>query len=212
MAAETKQAATEPRRPGRPPLTELRQEQILDAVEGCIVEYGLAGTTVDRIAVRAGVSRSAVNHFVGAKDEVIDATLARSVRRIRDQFVGLAADTAPADRLEAFLQFVLEPERPGRRHILVLMDEVISAAYRDETARRQLAALYAEVEEVIGGYVAARYPNVPPDRIPLVAEALVLLLREFDRVRTLEACRSPEDMPRRARVMVDALLAGFGVS
>ena len=33
--------------------------------------------------------------------------------------------------------------------------------------------------------------DVPAERIRLTATALVLLMREFDRVRTLGVCRSP---------------------
>jgi AcrR family transcriptional regulator len=209
--SELENEAQQPRL-GRPPLTEVRQEQILDAVEECIVEYGLAATTLDRIARQAGVSRTAVNHFIGTKDEVIDAALARSVGRIRDQFRNLAVDAPGPERFERFLQLVFDPDRPGRRHVLVLMDEVISVAYRDEVARNHLTEMYADVEDVVGGYLADRYPDIPTEQMPLIAEALVLILREFDRMRTLGVCASPEDMPRRARIVVDALLAGFKVT
>ena len=40
------------------------RERLLDATIGCLVDYGYAGTTVTRIAERAGVTRGAqVHHY-----------------------------------------------------------------------------------------------------------------------------------------------------
>lgn len=194
---------------GRPPLTDIRRVQILDAVENCIVEYGLAGTTVERIAHHAGLSRSAVNHFVGSKDEVIDAALARSVGRLSNQFRDGLGVTPPAERIERFVEIAVDPDRPGRTLAIILVDEVTSVAHRNEHARAHLAGLYAEVEGLVRDIVMDRYPDASPERVAMTAEALVLLLREADRVRTLEVCSAPQDMPRRAKAMASALLTGF---
>lgn len=198
-------------RVGRPPLTEVRREQILEAVEQCIVEYGLAATTIDRVAGTAGVSRTAVNHFVGTRDELIDTALARSVGRIREVFAAIAAEYPPEEQLDRFVDFVVGPDE-DREHILVLVNEVITVAHRDETARSHLADMYADVEALVGGYIASRFPKARDDQIPQIAESIVILLREYDRIRYLRTARAPEDLPRRMRAAFDALIRGYGLS
>jgi AcrR family transcriptional regulator len=47
------------------------RERLLDATIGCLVDYGYAGTTVTRIAERAGVTRGAQVHHYRTKDDLV---------------------------------------------------------------------------------------------------------------------------------------------
>jgi AcrR family transcriptional regulator len=52
------------------------RERLLDATIGCLVDYGYAGTTVTRIAERAGVTRGAQVHHYRTKDDLVTAAVA----------------------------------------------------------------------------------------------------------------------------------------
>jgi TetR/AcrR family transcriptional regulator, transcriptional repressor of bet genes len=56
---------------GRPSVAVERRRQILDATLRCLGQYGVAGTTLDRIAEEAGMSRGHIRHFAGNRDEVL---------------------------------------------------------------------------------------------------------------------------------------------
>lgn len=56
---------------GRPSVAAERREQILDATMTTIAEHGIHGTTLDRIADTAGMSRGHVRHFVGNRDRLL---------------------------------------------------------------------------------------------------------------------------------------------
>ncbi|MGH3225487.1 MAG: TetR/AcrR family transcriptional regulator, partial [Streptosporangiaceae bacterium] len=48
-----------------------RREQILDAVTRCVAEYGLEGTTLERVAEASGFSRGHIRHYVGNREEML---------------------------------------------------------------------------------------------------------------------------------------------
>lgn len=51
------------------------RERLLDATIDCLVEFGYAGTTVTRIAERAGVTRGAQVHHYRTKDDLVTAAV-----------------------------------------------------------------------------------------------------------------------------------------
>lgn len=64
---------------GRPSLAVQRRQQILEAVDRCLLEHGLAGTTVARIAQAASVQPSLIAHYFGNKDGLLNEALALPV-------------------------------------------------------------------------------------------------------------------------------------
>ncbi|MGI8678307.1 MAG: TetR/AcrR family transcriptional regulator [Jatrophihabitans sp.] len=57
------------------------RERLLEATIGCLVEYGYTGTTVTRIAERAGVTRGAQVHHYRTKDDLVTAAVAHLAGR-----------------------------------------------------------------------------------------------------------------------------------
>jgi len=80
--------------------------RILEAVVSSIDEVGFARTTSQRIARRAGVSVGAVQHHFPAKDDVLAAVLAASVRNLAAQFEDAVVTPATplADRIDLFVE------------------------------------------------------------------------------------------------------------
>lgn len=55
----------------RPSVADERRTQILDAALATIATRGISGTTLDRIADTAGMSRGHVRHFAGNRDRLL---------------------------------------------------------------------------------------------------------------------------------------------
>ncbi|QRP43250.1 TetR/AcrR family transcriptional regulator [Amycolatopsis sp. FDAARGOS 1241] len=51
------------------------REHLLEATVGCLVEFGYAGTTTQRVQERAGVSRGALLHHFGSKADLFVAAI-----------------------------------------------------------------------------------------------------------------------------------------
>ncbi|CAA7619204.1 TetR/AcrR family transcriptional regulator [Magnetospirillum sp. UT-4] len=73
------------------PRTAAKRAAILDAAQACFLESGYAGTSMDQMAARAGVSKATIYaHFQG-KDELFGAIICR---RCDDEADGLGAVAA----------------------------------------------------------------------------------------------------------------------
>jgi AcrR family transcriptional regulator len=68
------------------------RERLLDATVSCLVEFGYSGTTVSRIAERAGVTRGAQVHHYRTKEDLVVA----AIRHLAEQLAAQVIADAPA--------------------------------------------------------------------------------------------------------------------
>lgn len=197
---------------GRPSVAEARREQILDAVEATVAEYGLENTTLQRIADRAGVARPAIAHFVGSRDDVVDAAATRSVGRLRADIEAALRATPPEDRVDRFIGLVFDRDPQSRKAVLDLNDELVALAHRNPHAREKMSGLYAAFEDMISDVLGDLHPAADEERVAGVASATVMLLREADRIATVGLSPDPDLTEARAtravRLLVDSLGRG----
>lgn len=78
----------------------MRQAELSQAALETLVEYGIRGATIDRVATRAGVSKGIVLHHFADKDALFEAVMRRANTLLRDGVVELLhhAET-PVERL-----------------------------------------------------------------------------------------------------------------
>jgi AcrR family transcriptional regulator len=201
-------APKERRRVGRPSLGPERREQILAAVERCIVEYGISGTTLARVADAAGVPRSLIHHYLGTREEMLRAAASRTIANV-DRIVreGMAESEDDGRRaLERSLDVMFGP-RLQDRSIAVVIDELTGAAVRDEYVRGLVAGMYGAFVGQFEQVLAHAFPDAPADRCRTVAHAIVSLA---DSAGRFEGYGFEPDNFRRAREAAVRLAAGLG--
>ncbi len=71
-----------------------RAERIVEAMRGSVAEVGIAGSTFERVAARAGVSRGLLHYYFGTKERL----LVEVIRRDTDARVDAIADALAAAR------------------------------------------------------------------------------------------------------------------
>jgi len=76
------------------------QARIMDAAFACVAELGLARTTMDDVARRAGVSRQTVYRYYPSKDQLVMALVLREEDKFLD---GIRAAFAADPELERAL-------------------------------------------------------------------------------------------------------------
>ena len=100
-------SATRTTSPRRAERTAAKRAAIIDGATACFLRGGYAGTSVDAIADRAGVSKQTVYEHFGGKEqlftEIVMSTIDEVGQPFFDRLHALEATETPA-RLEAFLR------------------------------------------------------------------------------------------------------------
>jgi AcrR family transcriptional regulator len=187
----------------RPSLAEQRRPQLLDAYASCLVRYGVEGTTLDRVAEEAGVTRGLVRHYLGNRDE-IERALGEHVREgyavWLEELVGMSDRE---DRLDAAIDGILS-EQPRKLY------SVIDALFREAPLDPQIAGVLREIytgfEHAMDVELAAALPASDAKARRRVAYAIVCMAfaeTDFDQIGfrpdRREAARGA------ARTLVDSL-------
>ena len=129
---------TRPRRTQDERSTAMRQ-RLLDATIDCLVEYGYAGTTVTRIAERAGVTRGAQVHHYRTKDDLVTAAVTHLATRSAEFGWAQIAAVADADDPVGRLLDILWEMHQGPTFTATV--ELWVAARTDDELREHVAAV-----------------------------------------------------------------------
>jgi AcrR family transcriptional regulator len=135
------------------------RERLLDATIDCLVEYGYAGTTVTRIADRAGVTRGAQVHHYRTKDDLVTAAVTHLAEQSAEfgwsQIAGIAKSDDPVGELLDILWemhkgptftatvelWVAARTDDELRHHVATVEPVLLAILRDEADRNGVAGI-----------------------------------------------------------------------
>ncbi|MGB8862176.1 MAG: TetR family transcriptional regulator, partial [Ilumatobacteraceae bacterium] len=159
---------------GRPSLAPIRREQLMDAVEASIIEAGVDGTTIAGVAHRAGVQASLVHHYLGTRDEMLDAAVQRALHRIESIMVEALHDTPAHKRVRAQIDVLFsgQLESPA---INQLIDQLVAASYLDPRIRDALRSMYLRLEHLLRDSILDGHPTATPARAEAVACAVLSL-------------------------------------
>jgi AcrR family transcriptional regulator len=186
----------------RPSLAPVRREQILDAVEACILEQGIEGVTFARVAKAAGVRTSIVPHYFGTKGALMAAMVDRVLARVEallDDAVSGAEGRALIDRLLD----VLFGGRFAVPNVILVVDQLRATAYFNEATRERLVNMYRHLERLAHDAIEDAYPDATPSQRQAVAYAMLCL---GDANNSLRGVGFPKRYDARARSAAEVLL------
>jgi AcrR family transcriptional regulator len=192
---------------GRPPRSDERRLQILEAFERCLARNGLPATTLDDVAREAGLKRAMIRHYVGNRDTLVrEATehLAAQYRARAAQALDVEGDAVDVDALLDFFflgDFVLGMPEQDR-----VVDSLLAAAASDPEARASLRAMYESFDELVRKHLTRCMPSAEPDRLARVSWAIVCLAEQNTIMLGLEvSSRRSQELREIARALVDSL-------
>ena len=136
---------------------EERREAVIDAAMQEFAEGGLAGTNVDSIARRVGVTQPYVFRLFGTKKALFIACVERCFAETRAAFEGAAAGLAGEEALTAMGRAYGELIQDRSRLRLQLQ---AYAAYDDPDVRRLVRRRYGELVELVEGITGAHAARV----------------------------------------------------
>ena len=151
--------------------------RIVEATRELHGEQGIAATSWDDIAARAGVGVGTVYRHFPSKAELFAEVFRRASQREVDatRAAGETAGPRATDRLAAAVEAFARRALKGRRLAWALLAEPVDPAVEAERLvfRRAYAAVF---EEILGDGVARG--ELPPQNVALAAAALVGALGE----------------------------------
>lgn len=89
----------------RQSIEQIRRQELTEAAWQALQQWGIAGTTLARVAEVAGVSKGIVLHYFNSKDALMEAAMRRANAALRDE-VSLRLKTAatPHERIVAIIE------------------------------------------------------------------------------------------------------------
>jgi AcrR family transcriptional regulator len=135
------QAATAPERSLARDLPGDKAARIVDAMRVSVAEHGIAGSTFDRVAREAGVSRGLLHYYFGSKERLLVEVVRREAEvrgRSLDQAV---AGASGADELIHALVRNLEEILGEGQSAMVTFYELLTLGQRNAEIAAELAEL-----------------------------------------------------------------------
>ena len=128
------------------------RDRVLDATFAEVDANGLAGLTVEAVAGRAGSSRATIyRHFPGGRDELVDTTVRREVRRFFDALAGAVPDEGDlVDRVAALV---------SSARSLLLEHRVLQRLLEDEAEAivPSLATVHPRIQDALARYLVEQF-------------------------------------------------------
>lgn len=160
--------------------SEPSKDQLIRAAIDSFATFGFQGTTIDRIARAAGVTKGAVYYHFRDKEELLFETVRNRIIGFESQVLAeTAADDPPLEVLRRVIDtcFVTATESNHRRFIMTLMVEALgtnpdlSDVFRLEL--RRMRGFLADVVRRGQGSGAIRADVVPEEAAALIVSTIM---------------------------------------
>ncbi len=128
-----------------PPVRSLkgaRATRIIEAMRESVTEVGVAGSTFERVAAKAGVSRGLLHYYFGTKERLLIEVIRRDTELRVQSLVDALAGARSVDELIAILVSAFEEAFGERQGHTYNMSELFVAGRHQPEIRRELGELF----------------------------------------------------------------------
>lgn len=161
---------------GRKSLATERTQQILDAFEDCIVEFGLDGATLQRVADRAGVKLSMIDHYIGKRETLVKVMVERFTMTYQRETNAWLQMLPLENRLERLVDFYFsEVGVFYRPKDTIILTELLALGDRDPDVKQQVLSLYQSFDDSFYTVVRRANPDASDDVCRRAAYLLLTL-------------------------------------
>ncbi|TPH15719.1 TetR/AcrR family transcriptional regulator [Litorilituus lipolyticus] len=157
---------------GRPSLAALRVEEILDALEACIIEKGIQGASLESIADKAGFKRSILRHYIGNRDDIICALSVRWSEFYARQWLELLTWLPEVNRAESFIETIFNVESKEEVNKTIIGEALFSEAKRLKPIKRDQEKIMADFIKHFSDVLVSDYPTSDANSIELVSHGV----------------------------------------
>lgn len=163
----------------RPSLKQQRTEEILDAVERCVIRDGVNGTTLERIGEEAGMQRSLLRHNIGNREAIIEAFLVRFFEKLNKEVLQMFAYLPESNRISALLDFLFD-EKYANQQLSLIAAALTTAAATNDLIKTQMSEWNTNFISLISKELQKSFPESPVKARRVVATGLVSIYYNCD--------------------------------
>lgn len=167
------------RRVGRPSVHDQRKREIVWAFIELVADKGLEHISLDDVAAAAGVQRAALRHFVGNREDLVSAAIAKITRRA-------LADTGTRLSFSEVVGMLFDPGRMENADVLDrAWGELLPEAMRSPATRTIVRESYDKLVSLIARTLRQQYPKASRSQIADTAYAIACMAEQnyiFQRV------------------------------
>lgn len=157
---------------GRPSMAAQRAEEILDALEICIIEKGIQATSLENIADKAGFKRSILRHYIGNRDEIICALSSRWSQAYAKQWAELLDWLPTENSSEGLIEAMFVVSSKERVNNTIIGEALFSEAKRLPSIRLDQEKIMADFIKHVGSVLINDYPNADTTKTELVSHGI----------------------------------------
>ncbi len=140
------------------PFEKIRRRELAEAAFLTMTEYGLSGTTVSRVARRAGMSQGLVHHYFGTKGDLLEAAMRQVNLRYRNLLVAAVHEVdTPREKLFAVVTVGFEPKMFKQHFAQAWLSFCGEAAFNPQYARVQ-RILFNRMQSNVAAYLRMLVP------------------------------------------------------
>lgn len=142
---------------GRKSLEEIRTQQLLEAFIACIPENGVDGTSLEKIAEKAGVTRSIIRHYIGNREMLMAELINHITKTSLVEFERILND--PEKTVMERLNIALFAPRDNWQTDKIVLNELVNAKEQSASIQKQIAALIETMIDLLTTILRKEMPH-----------------------------------------------------
>lgn len=156
----------------RPSMAAQRIEEILDALEVCILNQGIQAVSLENIAETAGMKRTILRHYIGNRDDIICALSKRWRTKYSEQWQQVMDWLPAANRTEAMIEALFTVGSADRVNASIIGEAIFSEAKRLEPIKEDQQSIMFEFTQYLADTLKVDFPDASDDKIALVSNGI----------------------------------------
>ncbi|WP_133309342.1 TetR/AcrR family transcriptional regulator [Parashewanella curva] len=156
----------------RPSLAKTRREEILDALEQCIIEKGIQESSLEYIADTANMKRTILRHYIGNRDDIICALSSRWRKNYSEQWQQIMHWLPKSNRAESLIDTMFSSRSKDYIQRTKVVDALFSEAKRLDSVKEDQKSTIKEGIQNISTILKTQFPNANDDKVRLVASSI----------------------------------------
>jgi AcrR family transcriptional regulator len=191
----------------RPSMKDQRREEILDAFERSIGQVGLHGSSLEVIADEAGMQRSILRHYIGNRDEILEALAERVIARYRTETDELLDYIPNVNQAQALVEILFDSSAATTAQGLAVGEAILTASAEHTKIRKLFADWLDHFVTSLSGVLHQAHPNQPEDKCWTVAYGIASIYFSHDSMGPIGL---PRKFDKAAQTSARLLAASLG--